>query len=706
MKKEQILECMQESTYKPLTADELIAALQVKNVQQFIDVLKELESQGSIILTRKNRYGITEKMGLFIGRIDAHARGFGFLVPEKAPDSHEGGDIFVAEKELNGAMHNDKVIVRLLPPRESKGKIEGEVIRILKRENDQLVGRLEKSANFGFVICDDKRIGKDIFIPAHALSGAKNGDKVVVKITRWPEARRNAEGKIIEVLGAENQPGIDILSIVRKYRLPEVFSDEVLKEAKRVAAEPIANSLQGRVDLRNLPMVTIDGADAKDLDDAVSLEFTKEGYYLGVHIADVGHYVRRGSILDKEAYERGTSVYLVDRVIPMLPHQLSNDICSLNPHVDRLSFSVFMEIMPNGEITDYQIKSSVININHRMTYDQVNAILDGHRELTEKYKDFTDTFLKMKELSLILKEKRTKRGSINFDFPESKVVLDEKGAAQDIVKVLRGTSEKIIEEFMIAANETVAQHMYELEAPFIYRIHEPPNEEDLVNLNEFLNALGYKVESNHNKVSPKSYQQVVDAVKGKPEEKSVNTVLLRSMKHAAYADICKGHFGLASEHYAHFTSPIRRYPDLVIHRIICESIARGAFEEKRKAQLFEFVNKAAEQCSIKERVAEEAERESVDMKKVEYMQRFLGETFAGVISGVTNFGFFVELENTVEGLVHVSTLTDDYYQFDEKHLVLRGRHAGEIFKIGQAVTVQVARVDVSERNIDFELVKD
>lgn len=706
MNREEILNYMRVSTYKPLTAEDLVSTLNIENVGKFLKLLNELEREGEIILTRKNRYGITEKMGLFVGRIDGHAKGFGFLVPEKAPDFHKGGDIFISAKDLNGAMHNDKVIVRLISHMDFKGKPEGEVIRILTRENELCVGTLEKSPNFGFVVPDEKRIGQDIFIPFEKMKGAGDRDKVVVRITRWPEARRNPEGEIIEILGKKNEPGIDILCIVRKHKLPEEFPQEVIAEAQRVCQLPISEEASNRLDLRDYPMVTMDGADAKDLDDAVSLEILANGsYYLGVHIADVGFYVKEGSSLDKEALERGTSVYLVDRVIPMLPPELSNNICSLNPRVDRLSMTVFMEINKNGHVKSYDIKPSIININHRMTYDKVNEILDGDREAAAQYQEFVDTFLAMKKLSEILKEKRTKRGSIDFDFPESKVILDKYGKADKIIRLERGVSERIIEEFMIVANETVAQHMCWLEVPFLYRVHEEPTEEKIPALNEFLHAFGYHIRTGLDKMSPKSFQEIVEKVKGRPEEKAVNTVILRSMKHAAYSDEPLGHFGLASEFYSHFTSPIRRYPDLVIHRIIRETLLEGPPGEKRSKKLAKFVHKAAIQSSMRERVAEEAERESVDLKKVEFMLRHLGEEFTGIISSITNFGFFVELDNSVEGLVHVSTLTDDYYYFDDKHLVLTGKHTGETFKIGDSVKVLVAKVNVEERNIDFELVK-
>lgn len=706
MNREELLNYMRVSTYKPLSAEDLVSTLKVEDIGEFLKLLASLEQEGEIILTRKKRYGITEKMDLFVGRIAGHAKGFGFLIPERAPASHKGGDVFISAKDLNGAMHNDKVIVRLIPTMDFRGRPEGEVIRILTRENELCVGTLEKSPNFGFVVPDDKRVAQDIFIPTEKMNGAEQRDKVVVKITSWPEGRRNPEGEIVEILGKKDEPGIDILSIVRKHNLPEEFPWEVIDAAQRATQFPISEEASNRADLRAYPMVTMDGADAKDLDDAVSLEMMDNGnYYLGVHIADVGFYVKEGSALDKEALERGTSVYLVDRVIPMLPPELSNGICSLNPNVDRLAMTVFMEIDKSGNVRSYDIKPSIINIDHRMTYDKVNQILDGDKEASGQYANFIDTFFAMKKLSEILKEKRRRRGSIDFDFPESKVILDKDGKADKIVKLERGISEKVIEEFMIVANETVAQHMYWLEVPFLYRVHEEPAGEKMLALNEFLHIFGYHIRTGTDKISPKSFQEIVEKAKGRPEEKAVSTVMLRSMKHAYYSDEPLGHFGLSSEFYSHFTSPIRRYPDLVIHRIIREVLLEGPLGEKRSTKLAKFVHKAADLSSRRERVAEEAERESVDLKKVEFMLRHLGEEFTGVISSVTNFGFFVELDNSVEGLIHVSALTGDYYYFDEKHLVLTGKHTGETFKIGDTVEVIVAKVNVEDRNIDFELVK-
>lgn len=701
MEREELLAYMRESTYKPLTAQELIEALNIDDVKSFLELLRELEAEGVIVLTRKHKYGLAEKMGLWSGRIQGHPKGFAFLIP----DQPQLPDVFLSPEDLNGAMHNDRVLVRLNKAPSPNSRPEGEVVRILERANTRIVGTFERTRKFGFVIPDDKRLHRDIFVSADDANGAKDGDKVVVEITTWPEKLRNPEGRIVEVLGKAGTPGVDVLSIVRKYQLPEEFPKEVLAEAEKIPDVVTPESLENRRDLRNLKMVTIDGADAKDLDDAVSLEVLPNGHYrLGVHIADVSYYVREGSALDREAYKRATSIYLVDRVIPMLPPKLSNGICSLNPQVDRLAMSVFMEINQQGEVVHYDIFPSVINVNERMTYDNVRKILvDQDSQLMERYADLVEDFRNMEKLAMILKQKRLSRGAIDFNFPESKVLLDDQGKPVEIVVQQRSIAEMIIEEFMLCANETVAQHLYWLEAPLVYRIHEEPSWEDVEQLNEFLHNLGYHLKLTVNDIHPRAFQKVINKVKDKPEEKLVNTVLLRSMKHARYAPQCLGHFGLATDYYCHFTSPIRRYPDLIVHRVLREYLENGVPSKKRLRKLEKMMPAYAEQSSLREKAAEEAERESVDLKKVEFMERHLGETFPGTISGVTSFGLFVELDNTVEGLVHVSTMTDDYYQFLENKLALIGQHTKKMYKLGDRVMVQVARVNTAERQIDFEL---
>lgn len=703
MIKENLIEYMWRHSYKPMTVEELMENLEIEEKEIFTSVLNEMEAEGQIVRNRKGRYGLPQKMNLSVGRIQGHSRGFAFLIPD---DSMEQ-DVYINSEDLNGAMHNDRVIVRLYKHLEDGKKREGEVIRILKRANEKMVGTFERSSYFGFVIPDDKRLGKDIFIPKNGIGLARDGDKVVVEIQQWPQARRSAEGKIVEVLGNKNDPGTDILSIVRKFNLPERFPDKVLDAADKISLTINPEEYRNRSDLREMPMVTIDGEDAKDLDDAVSLEIlSNNNYLLGVHIADVGYYVKEGSTLDKEALKRATSVYLVDRVIPMLPPRLSNGICSLNANEDRLAMSCFMEFDNSGNLVKHDIYPTVINVNERMTYKNVRRILeDGEKELSERYQEFVPVFENMKELCLILREKRLSRGAIDFDFAESKVLLDDAGKPVEIVKRERSIAEMIIEEFMIAANETVSEHFYWLEVPFLYRVHEKPDMDDITELNDFLGAFGYHIKTNSKgDVSPRGYQQIVSRVKGLPEERTVNTVMLRSMKHARYAGEALGHFGLAAAYYSHFTSPIRRYPDLAIHRIIREMLKKGSLSSKRNADLAKLVQKYAEQSSLQERVAEEAERETTDLKKVEFMKAYVGQTFTGFISGVTSFGFFVELPNSVEGLVHVSTLNDDYYQFVEKHLMLVGEHTNKIYRIGDTVEVVLAGVNIDERNIDFEII--
>jgi len=702
--REQLISFMDKSGYRPMTAEELISVLgidDIEEMQKIFKMLNELEKEGTIVLTRKHRYGLPEKMGLIIGRLQGHPRGFGFVIPNN-PGLN---DVHVSLDNMKGAMHNDKVIVR--SNFSHRGQLEGEIIRILERANKEVVGTFEKSKNFGFVVPDDSRLYYDIFIPPGEENGASNYDKVVVEITRWPEKRRSPEGRVVEIIGRLGEPGVDILSIVKKFKLPVEFPEEVLHEVREIPQEVTPEDIAGRRDLRHLKMVTIDGADAKDLDDAVSIEVLPNGnYLLGVHIADVSHYVKEGSALDKEAYKRGTSVYLVDWVIPMLPPELSNGICSLNADMDRLAVSVMMEIDKEGNVKRHEIFDSVINVDERMTYDNVRKILiEADPELKERYAEFLDEFRTMEELCLILKEKRLKRGAIDFDFPEGKAILDREGKPIEIVKMERSIAENIIEEFMILANETVAEHMYWLQVPFIYRIHEEPDYDDIVELNSFLRIFGYRVKGKEKGVHPRAFQEIVEKVDGRPEEKLVNTVMLRSMKHARYDEICVGHFGLASKYYTHFTSPIRRYPDLTIHRVIKETLA-GRLSKKRLKFLHRWMPSVAEQSSIREQVAEEAERECLDMKKAEYMQQYLGSVFTGVISSVLAFGFFVELPNTVEGLVHVSTLTDDYYTYIEDQMALIGQHTRKMYRIGDEVRVQVVRVDVGNRQVDFELVEE
>lgn len=697
--RKQLIAYMDENSYKPLTAQELISALEVTDVEKFLMLLNSLEKEGAVVLTRKHRYGLPQKMGLIVGRLQGHPRGFGFVIPDNPMEK----DIYISINHMNGAMHNDRVMVR--STFSAKGQADGEVIRILERNNREIVGTYEQGGNFGFVVPDDARIYHDIFVPQGQSNNAQNGDKVVVEVTQWPHKRRSPEGRVIEVIGRRDAPGVDILSIIKKYRLPLEFPEPVLQQAAKVNREVREEDIgKGRRDLREWKTVTIDGADAKDLDDAVTIEALPDGTYsLGVHIADVGHYVREGTPLDQEAFNRGTSVYLVDRVVPMLPTELSNGICSLNAGVDRLAMSAVMKVDGNGRVVEYEIFPSVIRVDERMTYENVRRILvENDSGLTERYADFVPKFRLMEELCLVLRDKRLRRGAIDFDFPEGKAILDEKGKPLEIVKRQRSIAEQIIEEFMILANETVAEHMFHLELPFIYRVHEEPDSESVSDLNSFIHLFGYHIKGSENGVHPRSFQEIVSKVQGRPEEKIVSTVMLRSMKHARYEAACLGHFGLASKYYTHFTSPIRRYPDLEIHRVIKESL-NGRIHGKRLETLSRRIPMSADQSSVREQIAEEAERECLDLKKAEYMEQHIGEIFTGVISSVLSFGFFVELPNTVEGLVHVSSLTDDYYTFWEKEMVLFGQHTKKAYRIGDKVNVQVVRVDVDQRKIDFEI---
>lgn len=701
MKKSELLEIMRQSTYKPLTAEELVSELEIQDIASFLALLRELEREGEVILTRKHKYGLPEKMGLLSGRLQGHMKGFAFLIPSTPGFS----DVYIGQDDLNGALHNDRVIVRLRTPKTKGMRPEGEVIRVLHRANETIVGTFDQGRKYGFVVPDDKRLFMDVFIPAEGINNAKDGDKVVVGVTSWPEGRRNPEGKVLEVLGKGNKPGVDVLSIVRKFGLPETFSPEAMEEANAIPQKVLPQDKEGREDFRHIKTVTIDGADAKDLDDAISLEPLEQGgWRLMVHIADVSHYIREGTALDQEAYLRGTSVYLVDRVIPMLPPQISNGICSLNAGDERLAMSVIIDLDHNGRVMAHSIHPSVIMVDERMTYDDLRSILDENNEgLKKKYQGFLAEFQGMAELARKLYSRRMERGSIDFNLPEFQVILDQEGKPVEIRKRYRTIAESIIEEFMLITNETIGEYMYWLEAPFIYRIHEKPSPENVAELNDFLHNLGYHVKVTDGTATPRAYQEVIKKVKDRAEERVVNTIMLRSMKHARYCPDNMGHFGLSAEHYCHFTAPIRRYPDLVIHRIIREYLS-GSPKRQRRQFLEKHLPDWAEHASIREKAAEEAERESVEMKMVEFMERHLGEVFPGTISGVTSFGFFVELENGVEGLVHISSLLDDYYIFQEKQLALLGEHTRNSYKLGEQVHVLVAKVNVDERQIDFELV--
>lgn len=699
--KDSILAFMRDQAYKPMTLQELekVFGISKDGRVEFGKTLKYMEKDGEIVKTRTEHYGVPERMGLVVGKLQGHQKGFAFVLPET-----DRPDVFVPAPNLNGAMHSDRVIVKITKEIPGGKKSEGEIIRILERGNKQIIGLYEDSGKYGFVVPDEKRISQDIFIPKDSRAGAETGDIVVVDITVWPEKRRNPEGRVAEILGKKGDRGIDILTIIKKHGLPEEFPMKVETYAEGIEEEIPAKEYEGRLDLREKKIVTIDGEDAKDLDDAVSIEVLPNGnFYLGVHIADVSNYVKEKNPLDKEALKRGTSVYLIDRVIPMLPRKLSNGICSLNPRVDRLTLSCLMEIDRKGKVIDHTITESVIRTSERMTYTNVSKILvDKEPELLERYDYLLGEFNTMEELCKILHEKRMSRGAIDFDFEESKIFLDDMGRPIEVKPYERSISHRIIEEFMLVCNETIAEHMFWAHMPFVYRTHEEPDEEKLLVFNEFVHNLGYVVKWSQ-EVHPKALQEVIEKVKGEKEENVVSTLLLRSMKQARYTPENTGHFGLAARYYCHFTSPIRRYPDLMIHRIIKEYI-HGKIDDKRIKKLTAEVEYASKQSSEMERVAQEAEREVDDLKKAEYMSERIGQEYAGIISSVTNFGMFVELDNTIEGLVHISTITDDYYMYDEKHLSLVGERTKKTYRLGDEVSIKVTKVDLFNHEISFELI--
>jgi len=698
--KELIINLVEDYSYKPMMLKELSEYLEYNGDKELLlALLEELEEEGKVVKTGKGKYVRPEMANMLTGILQLNERGFGFVIPETDKE-----DVFVPADYLNGAMNGDKVLVKLKQSKIVGKSSQAEVFKILSRANTKVVGTFEGKKNFGFIISDNKRIG-DVYIPQNMINGAVTGDKVVVELVEWPEKNRSAVGKIIEILGRKWDPGIDILSIAKSYAIETEFPPEVLEEIKIISEKVQEQDMQGRNDLRHLRIVTIDGEDAKDLDDAISIEKLSNGnYFLGVHIADVSHYVREGNPLDDCAASRGTSVYLVDRVIPMLPPKLSNGICSLNAGVDRLAFTVMMEINNQGNVINHEIYKSVINIAERMTYKDVTKILeDEDEELIKRYENHIGDFKIMRELSEILREKRIARGSIDFDFPEVKIILNEKGKPIEVKRYEITVSNKIIEEFMLVCNETVAEKIFWLNMPFIYRIHENPDAEKIEVLDEFLHGLGLSIKGK-NSIHPRTLQEVLDKVKGKDEETAVSTLMLRSLQQAKYSHKNDGHFGLAAKYYCHFTSPIRRYPDLFIHRVIGELIKNNyALSEKRYKILMSSSVESARISSEKERFAEKAEREVEDLKKVEFMANRVGEDFEATISSVTNFGFFVALDNTVEGLVHVDNLQDDYYVYEAQKHCLIGEKSKKIFKIGQKVKVRLVKADKDARRLDFML---
>lgn len=701
--KEKLLGLLNDDAYNPLKKEELANIFDIHHTEMpmFYNFLDELEEDGYITKTKKGKITTYKKLGYFVGKFIAHQKGFGFVESE---DDFKR-DLFIPKDEVNTAMHNDIVVAEIIKEETDEKRAEGTIIKILQREVTKVVGVFEESKSFGFVVPDEKKFNKDVYIPKRYFSGAKSGDKVVCKITVYPMEGRKPEGKIIEILGKKGTKEAEILSIIKAHELPEKFPQKVIKEAEDVAVEIPKEEIERRLDIRHLNIFTIDGEDAKDLDDAISIEILENGNYnLGVHIADVTHYVKEKSKLDKEALKRATSVYLVDTVIPMLPKVLSNGMCSLNPNEDKLTLSVFMEIDKNGKVVKYDIKETIINSKARMTYTEVSDILEkGDEDLKKKYENILDDFYNAQDLAKILSKRRTQRGSIDFDFPEAKIILNEDGTVNDIKHYERRISNRIIEEFMLVTNETVAEHYFWLNIPFVYRIHEVPSKEKMEELSKFVSTFGYTIKGDLDDVHPKALQKIVEDIKGKKEEDVISTIMLRSLRQARYSPECSGHFGLAAKYYSHFTSPIRRYPDLQIHRIIKEQL-NDKINQKRIEQLTNIVDYSSTISSEKERKAELAERDVKDYYKALFMSDKIGQEFEGVVSSVTSFGMFIELDNTVEGLVRLANISDDYYIFDESTYTIIGEATKKTYKIGDTVNIRVAKVNVDLKEINFELI--
>lgn len=702
-KREKILGFVKSKEYKPMKINDIMMLMEVpiKDRELFTQIINELLVEGKFVLTQKGKIMTPESLNMVYGTYTSTSKGFGFVIVEN-DNIYGKQDIFIHEKNSNGAMHKDKVLCQIIESDTGK-RPEGVIIKVLDKGFKHIVGTFEQSKSFGFVIPDEKRMYKDIFIPKKYTMGAVTGHKVVVEIIKQAEEGKKPEGKVTEIIGHINDPGVDILSIIKQFDLPTDFDDLVYKQIENIPNEVLEEEKINRLDLRNIQTVTIDGEDAKDLDDAITIQKLENGHYkLGVHIADVTHYVKEGTPLDREALKRGTSVYLVDRVIPMLPHKLSNGICSLNQKEDRLALSCIMEIDKNGSICSHQIVETIINVDKRMSYNIVNDILvnnDSH--YLEENKEFLDMFKCMEELRNILLQKRIKRGAIEFDFEEAKIILDEDRKPIDIKLYERNVATSIIEEFMLAANETVAEHYYWLEFPFVYRSHEEPDIEKVEEMAEFISKFGYKLKGSN--IHSKAFQKLLDKAKDTPEEMIISRVVLRSFKQARYTFRNEGHFGLAANYYCHFTSPIRRYPDLQIHRIIKENI-NGKLDEKRVNTLTKKLPDVCLKCSNRERVAEDAERETCLVKKIEYMEDKVGQIFEGVISSVTSWGIYVELPNTIEGMVSPKTIEDDYYYYDEKNMQYFGEKTGKRYSLGNVVKVKLVDTNIYERTMDFQFV--
>lgn len=698
-----ILKFMSREDYVPMKAKEIAGIFMVpKNkYNNFKSILDKLEKEYKIQKNRKNKYSIIDENKYIKGTYRGNEKGYGFVIPE----NEEMEDIFIPRGNNNNALNDDIVVAEIVKESEDGKRKEGKIVSIVKHEKDKIVGLFVKSKNFGFVIPDDKKFGGDIFISKSNFAKAKNNQKVVVKLTKYPEKNKKAEGKIIEVIGGIDEAGVDMLSLVKEYDLPYEFPQGVIEEAKSKGNKVDKKDIPNRIDLRDKKIFTIDGEDAKDLDDAVRVYKNDDGnYMLDVHIADVSYYVTENSLLDKEAIIRGTSIYMLDRVIPMLPKELSNGICSLNAGEDRFTLSCTMEIDKEGNIISSDIYKAVIKVTERMNYKDVQKIIDGSdEEVLERYKNYIQDFKLMEELAKILKNKRLERGYLNLDLPESKVILDNNGHAVDIKKYELYFSNEIIEQFMLSANETIAERFYWLEAPFIYRVHEEPDIDKVKELNKFLYNFGYKINKSGDKVYPKEFAKVLDSVKGKTEERVVSNLVLRTLKVARYESENDGHFGIASKYYCHFTSPIRRYPDLFIHRIISKYLENNyELSEKQKEKYEKQAEQYAKTSSDREKIATKVERDSIDIKMAEYMQDRIGEEYEGMVSSVTSFGMFVELDNTVEGLIRFENLGDEYFEYDEEHKQLIGEKTGITYKIGDRVKIKVINANKETRQIDFE----
>ena len=704
-KEELILRFMKTEDYVPMKAKEMALILMVpkSKYNEFVNLLNKLESEYKIVKNRKNRYRISE-IETFEGTYRKNQKGFGFIKIENRED-----EIYVSKENSNNALNGDKVIVEIIEEKSKEKKAEGRILKIIKHEKDTVVGIFQNNKNFGFVVPDDKSFGTDIFISKKNFGKARNNHKVLVQITKYPEKGKKAEGEIIEVIGNVNEAGVDMLSLIKEYDLPYKFPEEVIEEAKKQGDEIDKKDIPNRVDLRDKIIFTIDGEDAKDLDDAVRVEKLENGNYkLDVHIADVSYYVKQDSKLDKEAVIRGTSIYMLGRVIPMLPRELSNGICSLNAGEDRYTLSCSMEIDKKGKVISSSVYKGIIKVTERMTYTDVQKILDKSDEkVLKRYEKYIEEFENMKELAIILKNRRLEQGYLNLDIPESKIILDTDGKAIDVKKYETNFANEIIEQFMLTANETIAEKFYWLDAPFIYRVHENPDLEKITELNKFLFNFGYKIKANKDNVYPKEFSKVLEEVKGKEEERVVSNLILRTLKVARYEAENKGHFGIASKYYCHFTSPIRRYPDLFIHRIISKYIENNYdIKEKEIQKLYDLAEKRADSSSEREKIATKVEREAIDIKKAEYMENKIGEVYEGIVSSVTQFGIFVELENTVEGLIRFENLGDEYFIYDENKKILIGERTNKIYKIGDKVKIKVIKANKLLRQIDFELYND